>query len=265
MNYLIPAIVFIFGAVIGSFLNVCIYRIARDKSIVKPNSFCPNCETPIIFYDNIPIISYILLGGKCRHCRAKISKRYPLIELLTAILYLVFYRKLGLTFELFVTLLFVTLLIVVAFIDLDFQIIPDVLSIGGLVAGLVLAVFRPMFLNLDPKFGFLDALYGVLLGGGVLFVIAYGYQLIMKREGMGGGDIKLLAMIGAFTGIKGILFSLVGGSIIGSLVGIPLMLIKKENTKYAIPFGPFLSLSAVIFLFSGDIFINGFLNIIVRK
>ena len=106
-----------------------------------------------------------------------------------------------------------------------------------------------------PGFRFLDALYGVLLGGGVLFVIAYGYQLIMKREGMGGGDIKLLAMIGAFTGFKGVLFSLIGGSIIGTLVGIPLMLIKKENTQYAIPFGPFLSLGALIFLFSGDRFI----------
>ena len=147
----------------------------------------------------------------------------------------------------------------------DFQIIPDVLSIGGLVAGLVLALFRPMFLYLDPKFGFLDALYGVLLGGGVLFVIAYGYQLITKREGMGGGDIKLLAMIGAFTGFKGVLFSLIGGSLIGTIVGIPLMLIKKENTKYAIPFGPFLSLGAVIFLFSGDRFIYAFLNIIMRR
>ena len=104
---------------------------------------------------------------------------------------------------------------------------------------------------LDPKFGFLDALYGVLLGGGVLFVIAYGYQLITKREGMGGGDIKLLAMIGAFMGFKGVIFSLIGGSIIGTLVGIPLMLIKKENTKYAIPFGPFLSMSAVLYLFAG--------------
>jgi leader peptidase (prepilin peptidase)/N-methyltransferase len=265
MNYLIPIIVFVFGAVIGSFLNVCIYRIPRSKSIVKPNSFCPNCEKPIEFHDNIPIISYILLGGKCRHCENKISKRYPFIELLTAVLYLVLCRKLGLTFELFVTLVFVTLLITISFIDLEFQIIPDVLSIGGLVTGLVLAVFRPLFLYLEPKFGFLDALYGVLLGGGVLFVIAYGYQLIVKREGMGGGDIKLLAMIGAFTGLKGVLFSLIGGSIIGSLVGIPLMLIKKENMKYAIPFGPFLSVAALIFLFYGNWFTHVFSNIIMGK
>jgi leader peptidase (prepilin peptidase)/N-methyltransferase len=258
MNYLVPVIVFLFGAIIGSFLNVCIYRIARSKSIVKPNSFCPNCEKPIKFYDNIPIVSYILLGGKCRQCGAKISKRYPFVELITAVIFLMIYRRWNLSYEMFIQMFFVSLLIVIAFIDYDFQIIPDILSIGGLVLGLLIAFVR-------PGFRFMDALYGVLLGGGVLFVIAYGYQLIMKREGMGGGDIKLLAMIGAFTGLKGVLFSLIGGSIIGSLVGIPLMLIKKENTKYAIPFGPFLSLGALIFLFSGDRFIYGFLNIIMRK
>jgi leader peptidase (prepilin peptidase)/N-methyltransferase len=265
MNYLIPIIVFIFGAVIGSFLNVCIYRMPRSKSIVKPNSFCPNCEKPIEFYDNIPIVSYILLGGKCRQCGNEISRRYPFVELLTAILYLIFYRKLGLTFELFVTLLFVTLLIAIAFIDLDFKIIPDVLSVGGLIAGLVLAIFRPMFLYLDPKFGFLDALYGVLIGGGVLFVIAYGYQLIAKREGMGGGDIKLLAMIGAFIGLKGVIFSLIAGSLLGTIVGIPLMVAKKQDTKYAIPFGPFLSLGAGIYLYMGNTFVLYFNTMILGR
>ena len=265
MNYLIPIIVFVFGAVIGSFLNVCIYRIARSKSIVKPNSFCPNCEKPIEFYDNIPVVSYILLGGKCRHCGNKISKRYPFIELLTALLFLMFYRKLGLTFELFIAVLFISLLIVITFIDLDFQIIPDVLSIGGLVAGLILAVFRPLFLYLDPKFGFLDALYGVLIGGGVLFAIAYGYQLITKREGMGGGDIKLLAMIGAFIGYKGVIFSLISSSALGTIVGIPLMLAKKKDTKYAIPFGPFLSLGALVYLFKGDVLIHFVVDVITRS
>lgn len=265
MPYVVPIVVFIFGAIIGSFLNVCIYRLARDKSIVSPPSSCPECNKPIQFYDNIPIVSYILLGGKCRNCESKISKRYPFIELLTAFLFLIFYRKLGLTFELFVTLLFVTLLIVIAFIDLDFQIIPDVLSIGGLIAGLALAIFRPMFLHLDPKFGFLDALYGVLIGGGILFVIAYGYQLITKREGMGGGDIKLLAMIGAFCGFKGVLFSLVSSSFLGTMVGIPLMLINKKDTKYAIPFGPFLALGAVIFVFEGDVLIRFVMNVIARS
>jgi leader peptidase (prepilin peptidase)/N-methyltransferase len=185
--------------------------------------------------------------------------------MLTAILYLIFYRKLGLTFELFVTLFFVTLLIVVAFIDLEFQIIPDVLSIGGLVAGLVLAVFRPIFLDLDPKFGFLDGLYGVLIGGGVLFVIAYGYQLITKREGMGGGDIKFLAMIGAFIGYKGVIFSLISSSLLGTIIGIPLMLAKKKDTRYAIPFGPFLSLAALIYLFKGDVLVRFVMDVIMKS
>jgi leader peptidase (prepilin peptidase) / N-methyltransferase len=265
MDYLIPIIIFIFGAVIGSFLNVCIYRIPRNKSIVKPASACPGCEKPIRFYDNVPIVSYLILGGKCRHCGNKISKRYPFIELLTAVLFLVFYKKFGLSLQLLVAFLFISLLIVIAFIDLDFQIIPDILSIGGLVTGILLAVIRPYFTYIGPKFGFLDALYGILIGGGVLFVIAYGYQLVAKREGMGGGDIKLLAMIGAFIGFKGVIFSLVSGSLFGTVIGIPLMLIKKENTKYAIPFGPFLSLGALIFLFSGDSFVYGFLNVIMGK
>ena len=265
MHYLVPIVIFIFGAVIGSFLNVCIYRIPRSKSIVKPNSFCPNCEKPIKFYDNIPIISYIVLGGKCRHCNAKISKRYPLIELLTAILFFYFYRHVGPSFELFIMWFFIALLIVIAFIDYDFQIIPDILSIGGLVAGVLFAIVRPYFKYLDPKFGFLDAIYGVLIGGGILFIIAYGYQLITKREGMGGGDIKLLAMIGAFIGLKGVIFSLVSGSLFGTIVGIPLMLIKKENTKYAIPFGPFLSLGALIYIFEGDVLIRFVMDVITRR
>jgi leader peptidase (prepilin peptidase)/N-methyltransferase len=258
MNYLIPIIVFVFGAVIGSFLNVCIYRIPRSKSIVKPNSFCPNCEKPIKFYDNIPIVSYILLGGKCRHCGAKISMRYPFVELMTAVIFLMCYHRWGLSYESFIQMFFVSLLIVISVIDYDFQIIPDILSIGGLVLGLLIAIVR-------PGFQFMDAFYGVLIGGGVLFVIAYGYQLIMKREGMGGGDIKLLAMIGAFTGLKGVIFSLIGGSIIGTLVGIPLMLIKKENTKYAIPFGPFLSLAAFLYLFIGTNIAQQFTEVFFQR
>ncbi len=258
MDYLTPIVIFIFGAVIGSFLNVCIYRLPRSKSIIRPNSFCPACEKSIKFYDNIPIASYIILGGKCRHCGAKISRRYPFVELITAVLFLFFYRRFGLSYELLAYTIFVSLLITISFIDYDFQIIPDVLSIGGLVAGLLIAFIR-------PGFRFMDGFYGVLTGGGVLFIIAYGYQLIARREGMGGGDIKLLAMIGSFTGFKGVLFSLIGGSIIGSLVGIPLMLMKKENMKYAIPFGPFLSLAALIFLITGDRFMDALLHFIMGR
>ncbi|MCX5815602.1 MAG: prepilin peptidase [Proteobacteria bacterium] len=249
-------VIFIFGLIVGSFINVCIYRLPRSKSIILPRSFCPSCEKSIKFYDNIPIVSYIFLRGKCRHCGAKISIKYPVVEFITAFLFLLFYKKYGLSYEFLINILFVSLIITISFIDLEFQIIPDVLSIGGLFAGFALAFFR------KPIFFYHDALYGILIGGGILFAIAYGYQLITKREGMGGGDIKLLGMIGAFCGLKGVIFSLMSGSVIGTLVGIPLMLIKGKDTKYAIPFGPFLSLGALLFLIMGDRFIYGFINII---
>lgn len=254
---------FLLGSVVGSFLNVCIYRLPREKSIVHPPSACPGCEKPIRFYDNIPIVSYILLKGTCRDCGAKISIRYPIVELLTGILYVTLLREFGLTFELAVFLLFVSLLVIISFIDLDFRIIPDILSIGGLVAGFILAIPRPFFKYLSPKFGILDSLYGILVGGGILFAIAWIYEFFTKREGMGGGDIKLLGMIGAFCGIKGVVFSLVSASFIGTLVGIPLILAKGRDTKYAIPFGPFLSLGALIYVYRGDSLIRLLLDILL--
>jgi leader peptidase (prepilin peptidase)/N-methyltransferase len=275
--------VFIFGAVLGSFLNVCIHRLPKEeggeeeeiqvsqlpnlflkqiRSITTPPSNCPHCKHPIRFYDNIPIVSYILLGGKCRDCGIKISIRYPLVELLTAVVCLILYKQFGLSFEFFISFFFTALLIVISFIDLDHQIVPDILSIGGLIAGLFFAIFRPVFKQLYPKFNILDSLYGVLLGGGVLFLIALGYKFITKREGMGGGDIKLLAMIGSFAGIKGVIFSLMAGSIFGTIVGIPLMVAQGTDTKYAIPFGPFLSLGALLYIFKGDMLIQLFLNIL---
>jgi leader peptidase (prepilin peptidase) / N-methyltransferase len=246
---------FILGSIIGSFLNVCIYRLQEGGSIVFPGSFCPHCRKPIRFYDNIPMVSYLLLRAKCRKCGESISARYPLVELLTALLFVFLYRRFGLTAELPVNMIFTALLLVISFIDFDSQIIPDALSLGGLAAGFLLSFVRPFF-------GVLDAVYGILLGGGILFVIAYGYQLVAKREGMGGGDIKLIAMIGAFCGIKGVIFSIMSASFIGTIVGIPLMLIKGRDTKYAIPFGPFLSLGSLIFLFAGDRIIYEFLQFI---
>ncbi len=253
-------IVFLFGAIVGSFLNVCIYRLPREKSIIFPRSFCPSCGKPIKYYDNIPIISYLYLMGKCRHCRARFSIKYPIVELITAALFTLLYIMTGLTVELPVMLLFVSILIVISFIDLEFQIIPDVLSIGGLVVGFFLSLVR-------TNFGILDSVYGIFLGGGILFAIAYLYQLLRKKEGMGGGDIKLLGMIGSFCGIKGVVFSLMSGSLIGTAVGVPLMFIKgkEEGTGYAIPFGPFLSLGALIFVLAGDRIIYEFVNFLVRK
>lgn len=247
---------FVLGAIIGSFLNVCIYRLPREKSVVTPGSSCPHCGKSISFYDNIPIVSYLILRGQCRHCGEKISSRYLAVELLTGLFYAVLYSAYGFSLELGVTLLFVTLLIVISFIDLEFRIIPDVLSLGGLLVGAGLSFFRM------PSFSYIDALLGILLGGGVLWAIAFAYELLRKREGMGGGDIKLLAMIGSFCGVKGVLFSLVSGSLLGTLIGIPLMIIKKADTKYALPFGPFLSFGAMLYVLAGGRLIDAFISFI---
>jgi leader peptidase (prepilin peptidase)/N-methyltransferase len=253
-----------FGAVIGSFLNVCIYRIPREKSIIHPPSSCPNCGRPVKFYDNIPLASYVLMKGRCRSCGVRISAKYPIVEALTALLFVVLYTHLGLTFELFVFMTFTSVLIVISFIDLEFKIIPDILSIGGIIAGLVFSIARPFFRNFGLKFDILDSIYGILLGGGIIFAIAWIYQLIAKRKGMGGGDIKLLAMIGAFCGLKGALFSLICGSMAGIIVGVPLMLAKGENGRYAIPFGPFLSIGAFVYLYTGERVIFEFLEFLDR-
>jgi leader peptidase (prepilin peptidase) / N-methyltransferase len=249
-------IVAVFGAIIGSFINVCIYRMPRELSVVRPGSFCPHCKQPVRFFDNIPILSYLILGGKCRTCKAAISPRYAIVETLTATLFVLLYVTTGLTADLPIYMLFFALLVVISFVDLDFQIIPDILSLGGVVVGFLLSFFR-------PAFGFLDSLYGILLGGGLLFAIAYGYQFVTKREGMGGGDIKLLGMIGAFCGIKGVLFSLFAGSLIGALVGIPLMLFQRKGMTYAIPFGPFLSGAALVYVLVGERIIQAFLGFLI--
>lgn len=238
---------FIFGAAVGSFLNVCIFRIPAKISIVKPGSRCPGCLNPIGFYDNIPLISYIFLRGKCRHCGEKISWRYPLVELITAILALLLFMKFGLTLKFMVFFIFTAVLIVITFIDLDHQIIPDVISLPGIPVFALAAIF---IVGLSWK----EVLIGLLVGGGILLAIAYGYQLVTGREGMGGGDIKLLAMIGGFLGWKSLIFVLLVSSFTGAVVGITAMIIKGQDMKYAVPFGPFLSFAAVAYLFWGNDF-----------
>ena len=246
---LLGAFVFVFGAVIGSFLNVCIYRLPEQQSIAKPLSQCPHCHHPIRFYDNIPLISYLILKGKCRDCGEKISWRYPLVELITAILALLLFAKFYLTLNFLVFFIFTAVLIVITFIDLDHQIIPDLLTLPGIPIFFLLAVFV-------VGVPWMEAAIGLLIGGGVLFVIALGYEVITKREGMGGGDIKLLAMIGGFLGWKSLIFVLLFSSLLGAVIGVALMLIKKEDMKYAVPFGPFLSAAGVAYLFWGDAFMQ---------
>jgi len=235
----------VLGAALGSFLNVLIYRLPEEKSIIFPASNCPHCGKPIRFYDNIPVISFILLKGRCRACRGKISFRYPLVELITAVLSLLLFWKFGLTFKYLFSFIFVCALIVITFIDLDYQIIPDVITLPGIpiffLAALIVMGLR-----------FQDAFLGFLIGGGCLYVIAFVYELVTKREGMGGGDIKLLAMMGAFLGWQSLLFILLVSSLLGAVVGIAVMMIKGQDMKYAVPFGPFLSLAAVAYIFFGD-------------
>lgn len=244
MPYL-EIIVALMGAAIGSFLNVCISRIPAGKSLALPPSHCPKCLHAIRFYDNIPLVSYLLLGGKCRDCRARISWQYPVVELCTALMALLLFWKFGLTLKFLSTFLFACVLIIITFIDLEHRIIPDVLTLPGIPIFLLLAVF---VMGLPP----LDALLGILIGGGILYAIAWGYELVAKREGMGGGDIKLLAMLGSFCGWKSLLFILFVSSFLGSLVGVTAMLMKGKDLKYAVPFGPFLSLAALSYLFWGE-------------
>jgi leader peptidase (prepilin peptidase)/N-methyltransferase len=249
MFLLMNCLIFIFGAVVGSFLNVCIFRIPVKTSIIKPLSQCPHCHHPVYFYDNIPIISFIMPRGKCRDCGGKISWRYPLVELITAALALLLFLQFGLTLKFLTFFIFTAVLIVITFIDLDHQIIPDVLTLPGIPIFFLLAIFV-------VKVPWLEALIGLLIGGGMLFAIAFVYQLITKREGMGGGDIKLLAMIGGFLGWKSLIFILLVSSFSGAIVGIAAMVIQKQDMKYAIPFGPFLSVAAVAYLFWGDAFMR---------
>jgi leader peptidase (prepilin peptidase)/N-methyltransferase len=242
----------IFGALIGSFLNVCILRLPQEESIITPGSHCPQCKKPIKFYDNIPLVSYLLLRGRCRYCHSPISIQYPLVEGITALSSLILFLKFGPTLSYLFYFSFVSALIVITLIDLYHQIIPDVISLPGIGVGILASLFI-------PQITLLNSLIGILLGGGSLFLVATIYQWLFKREGMGGGDVKLLAMIGAFLGWKAVILTIFLGSLLGSISGIIIMVSKGKDFKYAIPFGPFLSLGAVIALFYGENIIRWYL------
>ncbi len=244
----IVLIVFVFGLFIGSFLNVCIYRIPRRESIVWPGSHCPACGAAVRPWDNIPVLSYLLLGGRCRKCREKISPRYPLVELLSGLLAVSLLYKYGPTAVFVIYYLLSCALLVVTFIDFDYQIIPDSISLGGIVVGLVLVYFLPV------SYG--DALIGLVSGAGGLIAVIYGYYFLTGKQGMGGGDVKLLGMIGVFCGWQGVLFTIFMASLIGSVVGVSWIIIKGKDMKAAIPFGPFLSLGTMIYLLWGQLLID---------
>ncbi len=246
--------VFLIGVIAGSFLNVCIYRLPRHESILFPASHCPNCGKPIKFYDNIPLLSYVILGGKCRHCKRTISARYPIIETISGLLAIAIVIKYGLTLHSLLLLLLVFSLIIITFIDLDFQIIPDILSIPGIIAGIGASFFI-------PTVSWTDSILGILAGGGFLFIIAVTYKWLTNRDGMGGGDIKLLAMVGAWFGWMAIPFILLISSFIGALIGSISLLLAKKSLRYKIPFGPFISIAAIIYIFFGPETINWYINL----
>lgn len=227
----------LFGLVIGSFLNVCIHRLPRGQSIVRPRSRCPGCGHELSWYENVPVISYLALRGRCRQCHARISVRYPLVELATAALFVGTYELVGIGPLLIPRLVFGSALIVLMLVDLEHRILPNAITLPGVIVGLLFSLTAPP--------GWLDSLVGALAGGGLLFAIGKTYALLRHEEGLGLGDVKMLAMIGAFLGWKLMLVTLVLSSFAGAVVGVSLIVLRRSDMKYALPFGTFLALGAL--------------------
>jgi len=233
---------FVFGLVVGSFLNVVICRLPAGESIVLPASHCPACQAPIRWYDNIPVLSFCWLRGRCRACGVRISWQYPVVELLMGGLTVALYGKFHLSLPFFLYFPFVAALLAVVFIDFHHQIIPDRISLSGILVGLAVSFVNPLVT-------WQESALGALFGGGVLYLVAWGYALATGREGMGGGDIKLLAMIGAWLGWPCLPFVVFSSSLLGLVGGIGAMVRQRRGGKTVIPFGPFLAMGAYIYLF----------------
>lgn len=251
---------FLFGLLIGSFLNVCIYRWPRDLSVVRPRSHCPSCQGTIAWYDNIPLLSYALLAARCRHCRARIPVRYPAVELLTGLAFAHFVRTLGPSLPAVKMCVFAAALIALLFCDLEERILPDELTLGGAAAGLAFAAFVPMtdtavrdtlsLLSSVSLTGRADSLVESAFGAAFPAAILWGggwlYDKVRHREGLGFGDVKFMAMVGAFLGIGGALFTLMLGALAGSVLGYAYILIARKDPKtFELPFGTFLSAAAL--------------------
>jgi leader peptidase (prepilin peptidase)/N-methyltransferase len=267
---MIAAIVFLFGLAVGSFLNVCIVRLPRQKpeesSVVRPRSHCPACKAPIRAYDNIPLFSYVLLGGKCRACRAPISLLYPAVELLTGLLFLACYLNFGATLAAAKWAFFCALLVVLTFTDIRERILPDAVNFTGLAAGLLLSFFvappdglagwlaRRWFEVLPPDAAlqFADAALGAFVGAGFLWIVAEGYFRLRGREGMGLGDVKMMAMAGAFLGPQQTLLTLALGSLLGTLAGSAVIVLFRKGSDYELPFGTFLGAAGLLVVFFGS-------------
>lgn len=260
------------GLVIGSFLNVCIYRIPRRESIVQPGSHCPKCSEPVRPYDNIPVLSYLWLWGRCRFCKNRISLKYPLVELLAGLSFYACAWKWAYQSPTFVNSLFLCLIIVLIFIDYEHQLLPNVITLPGILLGIGLSRFQ------DERF-FMDALSyslasalmpdspeaalpwmgsitGAFIGGGFLFLVGFAYQVVRKRQGMGAGDVKMMGMVGAFLGWRLAFLTIFAGSMIASVAGILLILFRGQSLQSRLPFGTFLGGGAILSLFFGLLFLQ---------
>ena len=235
---LVVVLLAILGSCVGSFLNVCIYRLPRRESLAWPASHCTSCNRPLSWYENIPIASWLVLRGRCRTCRAPISSKYPIVEATTALVFVIGYQLYGLTPLAAVRVVFACALIVLFVTDLEHKILPNVITVPGIAVGFVCSLFLPP--------GWRDSLIGIAIGGGTLFAIAEAYYRVRGQEGLGMGDVKLLGMIGAFLGWKLVLLTLVFASFAGSLAGGVMIASGRGSMKYALPFGTFIAIGALV-------------------
>ncbi|MDO8462009.1 MAG: prepilin peptidase [Deltaproteobacteria bacterium] len=262
MEMLWIVFIILFSAVLGSFLNVCIYRIPRGQSIVLPRSHCPNCGRFLRWFHNVPVVSFLLLKGKCSFCHRPISWRYLLVELITVGFALLTFYRFGPTAAFFLYFFFlVAPLIVISFIDLEHRIIPDWISLPGIVLGFLV---RLALSNGQYLLSLRESLLGVAIGGGFLFFVAFLYEKLRRQEGLGGGDIKLAAFLGAFLGWQNILFVLPIASLAGFVVALVLVIFYRKGMKYPIPYGPFLSLAGLLQLYYGNELIRWYLHVVLR-
>ncbi len=246
---------------VGSFLNVCIYRLPKEESIVFPGSHCGSCMKPVRWHDNIPILSYLLLRGRCRDCKARFSAEYLLVEAVTGAIFVIFYYQFGLTAAGGILLLLTLALLTQTMIDFHHRIIPDAITLPGILLGAVFSGLEPSIHHAGSWHqGLIASGLGILVGGGFLFLLGSVAEFLLKKEAMGGGDVKLLAMIGAFTGMTGVLWTVFFGALLGSAAGIYYKLKNQEQ----IPFGPFLGAAAVCYIFFGEKVISAYLNYLQR-
>ncbi len=249
---MITILFFILGILFGSFINVCIYRIPKGISVIFPLSYCPCCKKTILWYDNIPLLSYTFLKGRCRFCKAPISVQYPIVEALTGGLFVLFYLKFGINVTYFAFLIFVVFSMIISFIDINTQTIPDALSVPLIIIGIILSSFNA-FLN-KPHIIF--SLIGAITGFFLLYIIALLGKVMFKKEAMGGGDIKIISAIGAFTGPYAVLFTVFIASFLGAVFGLFLIITKKKERTEPIAFGPFLFLGSFMYILFDYFFKN---------